>query len=566
MSPHLFTHLFHEGVIISSRKLVYDGSASEDAIKSLMQSQHKAVLRDLKIHTFDDKIDVYLANVEGLEPREVVATPGLRVSDPEITIEPGVEPLDAVDRAGTDPGGPPPEQHDSMPPPVAAPVEKPAARAKRKSTVPPPQETAKPRTRTQTADRTSKASQFRSMPLPDSEAAPAGTTDGGSTAAPIADMHAATTVATAQRAASATSNPGIRPPAVPPQRSLTPPPVPGRTATVGNQQSRTSMPLSMDSSPEIEIIANAPGESGRMRTPRDTAVDNPYEDGIPSAIGPDQTIPSDGIPPRAAFEPQSARMANPSRPPSHGAATLPAVRPPSRPAVTPPSVVSRPLPPDAQRNRGESEAIEIYAPAPPSVEPPPGERSERPGQYSMRRRDVVSQENAPLRELTGRVAVPAGLTPPRRPPTQAQTSQTGPARTGAPSTPPIPSVPQQQARTPQSDGIPRAPTPPAFDGPTQAPDGGRTQTPPRTPHLTAPITSRTATNSTSTTGPHSSGNVVMTRPAVIVGAPAKPPGTGAPKVRKAREDEGRGFGQGLISEKSLDEVILAYLSEDADEK
>jgi hypothetical protein len=39
-----------------------------------------------------------------------------------------------------------------------------------------------------------------------------------------------------------------------------------------------------------------------------------------------------------------------------------------------------------------------------------------------------------------------------------------------------------------------------------------------------------------------------------------------PRVRKAREDEGRGFGQGLISEKSLDEVILAYLSEDADDK
>jgi hypothetical protein len=39
-----------------------------------------------------------------------------------------------------------------------------------------------------------------------------------------------------------------------------------------------------------------------------------------------------------------------------------------------------------------------------------------------------------------------------------------------------------------------------------------------------------------------------------------------PRIRKAREDEGRGFGQGLISEKSLDEVILAYLSEDADEK
>ena len=42
--------------------------------------------------------------------------------------------------------------------------------------------------------------------------------------------------------------------------------------------------------------------------------------------------------------------------------------------------------------------------------------------------------------------------------------------------------------------------------------------------------------------------------------------TPPPRIRKAREEEGRGFGQGLISEKSLDEVILAYLSEDADEK
>jgi hypothetical protein len=57
----------------------------------------------------------------------------------------------------------------------------------------------------------------------------------------------------------------------------------------------------------------------------------------------------------------------------------------------------------------------------------------------------------------------------------------------------------------------------------------------------------------------------MTRPAVIVGAPSRPP-TGGGRVRKAREEESRGFGQGLISEKSLDEVILAYLSEDGDDK
>jgi len=267
-------------------------------------------------------------------------------------------------------------------------------------------------------------------------------------------------------------------------------------------------------------------------------------------IGPDATIPSDGIPPRTIPD----RAGTASRPPSQGAAMLPAVRPPSRPAITPPSVVSRPLPPDPTRGgRGDSEAIEIYAPAPPSVEPPPGERSERPGQYSMnRRRDIQSQENVPLREHTGRVAaIPSGLARPRPP------NPTQPTRTAAPSSPPIPTPPSGRTSPSQSDGIPRAGSSPQSDG---VPQVARTTTPQRMPHITAPIASRVGSPAAN------SGNVITTRPAVIVGAPPKPVGTPPQRVRKAREDEGRGFGQGLISEKSLDEVILAYLSEDADEK
>ena len=70
LSPHLFTHLFHEGVIVSTRKLVYDAGSDEDAIKALMQAQHKAVMKDLKKGSFDDKIDQYLGGTEGLLPRE----------------------------------------------------------------------------------------------------------------------------------------------------------------------------------------------------------------------------------------------------------------------------------------------------------------------------------------------------------------------------------------------------------------------------------------------------------------------------------------------------------------
>ena len=69
LNPHLFTHLFHEGVIVSTRKLVYDAGSNEEAIKALMQAQHKAVMKDLRKGAFDDKIDQYLGGTPGLEPR-----------------------------------------------------------------------------------------------------------------------------------------------------------------------------------------------------------------------------------------------------------------------------------------------------------------------------------------------------------------------------------------------------------------------------------------------------------------------------------------------------------------
>lgn len=91
-NPHLFTHLFHGGVIISSRKVDYDAASAEDIVKSLMQSQHKAVLKDLKIGTFDDKIDAYLGDKEDLLPRKADSVSGTQAA---VTPEP--------DRAATEP-------------------------------------------------------------------------------------------------------------------------------------------------------------------------------------------------------------------------------------------------------------------------------------------------------------------------------------------------------------------------------------------------------------------------------------------------------------------------------
>jgi hypothetical protein len=306
-------------------------------------------------------------------------------------------------------------------------------------------------------------------------------------------------------------------------RGAQPPPIPGR-----------GVPSSRDSYPQIEI-SEEDESSGRLRA-RDTAVDELADSTVPVRQG--------------------------QRPASHGAAALPPMKSPSRPSIQPPVVQSRQGTPS---DEDLSAPVEIYAPAPPSVEAPPGERSERPGQYSVSRRDGA----APIREKTGRIAainpqqsIPAGLgRPPKSGSGAVPVLQ---SKSGSGSIPAVQRdagsgsvrVPRDQVPAPSTG---RSPTPGTPQQTSRIP-----QVQPNRVHVTAPIQNRSGQPA----APNPSSGVVMTRPAVIVGTPAKPPPSPPPqsRVRKAREDEGRGFGQGLISEKSLDEVILAYLSEDAEDK
>ncbi len=485
MSPHLFTHLFHGGVIVSTRKLVYDAGSGEESIKSLMQAQHKAVLKDLRRHKFDDKIDEYLGTTPGLLPREAAEED---VAD------------DPIEGEATPPPPPTPSAASSssripIPTPPPLPAFKPP-------TVPPP-----------SVDRVPSPSlvRFRKGPADD---------------ATIPDVGGAVAEAMAMGAATIPTAMPVMP------RAPTPPRV--------SAPSRTSGAAVQRPAPD--------DDEARGRSPRDTAVEPMMlDDGVP-AVGSgaewrrgsidDNTRPtsaSDGIP-RPTSEPAHApgelrnrpATADQSRPNAALAAgalpaARPVTRPPSRPAIVAPTVMSRPLPPE-ERRRAESDAVEVYAPAPAGVDPPPGERgSERPGQYSVRKGGA--SPDVPMRERTGRIsAVPK---------TGASTSDSSGARVAAP----VAKEPSAEIKSQ------RAPTPSRV-----------------APSSTTPIASRTGTGQ----GAPGSGGVVMTRPAVIVGAPQRP--SQPPRVRKAREDEGRGFGQGLISEKSLDEVILAYLSEDAEEK
>lgn len=481
LSPHLFTHLFYGGVIISTRKLVYDAGSAEDAIKGLMQSQHKIVLKDLKGGKFDDKIDLYLAGTEGLEPRSTPAPStvgppqpmddGPRPSDPEIVLsrpetDHDIEPIDVQPIAVARTATPPPIPQRQPTPPSGQRAVTPSS-----SGIPTP--------RTQTAERKSAPTTVRtSLPAP--------------------------------------------PP--PNMAELDPPTDPDASEAMNaamNATVRTPMP-EFDSAPEIQILPNDDSAVARTRSKHDTDI----SDGIPGSNLPAQ-------------EKRPNALAAGALPPAR-----PITRPPSRQAMTPPTVMSRPLTnSDGERSRSESDAVEVYAPAPPSVEAPPG-MQERPGQYAQHKRvsqkmsvDVLKQAE---RDRSAAVPIPAGLSRPGRaaPP---------------PSSPPSGGVPQRVTREPSPGSGPRAAAPTAAERPPERP---RTPTPARI----SPASGNVRAPSSS-----GSGGVVMTRPAVIVGAPAKPTST-PPRVRKAREEEGRGFGQGLISEKSLDEVILAYLSEDADDK
>jgi hypothetical protein len=457
-SPHLFTHLFHEGVIVSTRKLVYDPGANEEAIKALMQAQHKAVMKDLMKGTFDEKIDQYLGGVTGLEP----SSHGSKVPA-----------SGRGDRAPTEVAPPPPEaiidqptEHTPMPlaPPedldAGVPLE----------TLPAgdhsvPIELTVPKPRTSTGQK---------LPPPPMEYAETVSDPTGSIAAAVA-----------------AANSGGK--AQPQPRAATPPP---------------------DAEPVLELELSE--ESQRARLPRDTNVES-------VTITPRQRTTGDAVPRPAdsgGSQPAARRTPTGDRPASQAAAALPPMKAPSRPQVTP----NRPP-------TGETPAVTERA----------------AGTYSMGRARPPS-DSVPLREKTGRIAA---INPnPGRPATATPVSRVQP-----PATPPTGTPVARQGTAPITARDAAQMRPGAGAKPVTPPSGVPERT---TPAVTAPIVNRATP----------AAGVVMSRPAVIVGAP--PAKSAAPptpsRVRKAREDEGRGFGSGLISEKSLDEVILAYLSEDAEDK
>lgn len=290
--------------------------------------------------------------------------------------------------------------------------------------------------------------------------------------------------------------------------AITPPPPPAVTpppASTAAPASSSALPAPLPAPPIPPAGAARPktGPMPPLVTFRDGSEGEPKPARAPTDSG--SRLASMG----AASLPPLPTPPQPGRTTGTGTAPRMSAAAPPRPAITQPVVVARDL--TEQTSSGKLATVpdssEIYSPPPPSAELPPGAAAaaEHPGAYSVRRREgTPDPHNVPtVRPGSSSEAAPLPAAP--RPATAAGSS---PARP-----------------------VPRSPTP-------------------------APIAPRN----------RATGGVVMSRPAVIVGSSrTTPPPAGAAGAKRA-DDQRRGFGQGLISEKSLDEVILAYLSEDANDE
>lgn len=98
---HIFTHVFFDGTIIASNKVTYDPNATvenlDQHIIGLMQESHKAMIRQLRRGSFDEKIVQYI----GPHPEEAA----------------GAAPAEApaADSAQRPERRPPPEPRDVVP-------------------------------------------------------------------------------------------------------------------------------------------------------------------------------------------------------------------------------------------------------------------------------------------------------------------------------------------------------------------------------------------------------------------------------------------------------------------
>lgn len=101
-APRLFTHLFFGGTILASRKHEYDPAEPDDRVRTLMQGQHKLMIRDLIQGKLDERIIAFFAargeDIAPVVPGAVPAAPLLETAAPVMVLPTGEAP--AVQASG----------------------------------------------------------------------------------------------------------------------------------------------------------------------------------------------------------------------------------------------------------------------------------------------------------------------------------------------------------------------------------------------------------------------------------------------------------------------------------
>jgi hypothetical protein len=87
-NPHLFTHLFFEGSILASKRGQYDPNTSEDEVRTMMQAQHKAILKELKQTAFDERITRFFSLRGESFPAQEFFAPAEETPTPSLVAEP----------------------------------------------------------------------------------------------------------------------------------------------------------------------------------------------------------------------------------------------------------------------------------------------------------------------------------------------------------------------------------------------------------------------------------------------------------------------------------------------
>lgn len=84
-SPHIFTHLFHGGDILATKKVDYHDivpvEGLEDIVRELMKEQHQLMIKELQGGTYDDKIAAFFKAEEKGAPPPKVQEVELRVTE-----------------------------------------------------------------------------------------------------------------------------------------------------------------------------------------------------------------------------------------------------------------------------------------------------------------------------------------------------------------------------------------------------------------------------------------------------------------------------------------------------